>query len=85
MPPAFKEFVKHSVGIVKEVVATERIQEYIETESEAAWTTTDNRPPYAWPVSGNVKIIDYSTRYRENLDLVLSKINIEFRAGHKVS
>lgn len=45
----------------------------------------DRRPPRAWPQEGVVKMNDYATRYRPNLDLVLKGISCEFSAGEKVT
>ena len=43
-----------------------------------------NRPPPEWPVEGHVKFDHYSTRYRENLNLVLRDITIDIAGGTKV-
>lgn len=38
-----------------------------------------------WPQYGNILFENYSTKYRENLDLVLKEINLEVNASEKVS
>ena len=43
------------------------------------------RPPNEWPGEGKINIRDYSTRYREGLDLVLRRINCDIPGGQKVS
>ncbi|CAH1794809.1 unnamed protein product, partial [Owenia fusiformis] len=66
------------------IVAVERVKEYSETPTEADWIVEDNRPSEAWPEQGVVEFTDYSTRYREGLDLVLKGISCKINAGEKV-
>ena len=42
------------------------------------------RPPTEWPMGGEIKFEDYSTRYREGLDLVVRNISLSIKAGEKV-
>lgn len=65
------------------VVAVERIDEYSNIEPEANWYS-DNKPPAQWPQNGFVDFVDYATRYREGLDLVLRGINVQVNKGEKV-
>ena len=66
------------------VVAVERIDEYSQIESEANWYS-DNTPPDEWPPSGSVQFVEYGTRYRQGLDLVLKGIDLNVEKGEKVS
>ena len=43
-----------------------------------------NRPPPSWPSTGRVQFERYSTRYREELDLVLKEIICDINGGEKV-
>ena len=43
-----------------------------------------NRPPSTWPEEGRVEFVDYSTRYRDGLDLVLRDLSITVSPGEKV-
>jgi ABC-type multidrug transport system fused ATPase/permease subunit len=43
-----------------------------------------HRPNISWPSQGAVDFINYSTRYRPGLDLVLKDINIRIKAHEKV-
>jgi ABC-type multidrug transport system fused ATPase/permease subunit len=60
----------------------ERIGEFIEIEQEA-WSE-DKRCPPSWPSKGEVRFQDYSTRYRDDLDFVLSDLNLTFCGGEKI-
>ncbi|XP_072281284.1 ATP-binding cassette sub-family C member 2 [Pyxicephalus adspersus] len=65
------------------IVAVERVDEYIKVENEAQWVT-DHRPPKNWPDKGVVKFVDYKVRYREELDLVLHGITCTVDSMEKV-
>ncbi|KAJ2807528.1 hypothetical protein H4R20_001248 [Coemansia guatemalensis] len=53
----------------------ERAAEYADLTSEAADVIDDHRPKEAWPEQGVVEFKNYSTRYREGLDLVLKDLS----------
>lgn len=53
--------------------------------TQAAAIVADNRPAESWPDEGKVEFINYSTRYREGLDLVIKGINFTVKPGEKVS
>ncbi|XP_067675078.1 multidrug resistance-associated protein 1-like [Haliotis asinina] len=67
-----------------QVVSVERIKQYTEITSEPAWDIPDRRPNHDWPGSGMVKFLNYSTRYREGLDLVLKGITCTIHPREKV-
>ncbi|KAF4506689.1 hypothetical protein G6O67_006747 [Ophiocordyceps sinensis] len=64
--------------------AMERVKEYLDLEQEAAPVVEDNRPPESWPDKGDVEFVDYSTRYRTDLDPVLRGISLKIHAKEKV-
>ncbi|XP_071813084.1 multidrug resistance-associated protein 1-like isoform X5 [Apostichopus japonicus] len=66
------------------IVAVERIKEYTEIETEAAMDIPEKKPDDSWPPAGEVCVKDYSTRYREGLDLVLKGISFTIQPGEKV-
>ncbi|CAJ0610184.1 unnamed protein product [Cylicocyclus nassatus] len=67
------------------IVSVERIREYSNTVSEAAWESEiDQRPPSEWPSKGNIRIENYSSRYRPGLDLVLKSLNATIGPHEKV-
>ncbi|KAM4032250.1 ATP-binding cassette sub-family C member 2 [Anomaloglossus baeobatrachus] len=65
------------------IVAVERVDEYIKTENEAEWVT-QRRPPQDWPDKGIVQFVDYKARYRAELDLVLHGISCSVDSMEKV-
>ncbi|CAL1293325.1 unnamed protein product [Larinioides sclopetarius] len=81
---ALKFLVRLNSELENKSISIERIEEYCNLKPEAPWdlsleTLTDN-----WPQNGAIRFEDYSTRYRENLDLVLKEINLSIEASEKV-
>ncbi|XP_064415228.1 multidrug resistance-associated protein 1 isoform X2 [Latimeria chalumnae] len=76
--------VRMSSEVETNIVAVERVQEYMETEKEAAWRISHNSPPPDWPQTGNIEFQGYGLRYREDLDLALMKITVSIKGGEKV-
>ena len=51
---------------------------------KAEWEIKDKKPKKEWPY-GNIKFLNYSLKYREELDYVLKDLNIEIKRGEKVN
>ncbi|WYZ38528.1 hypothetical protein EsH8_III_000442 [Colletotrichum jinshuiense] len=64
--------------------SVERIKEYLDVEQEAEPIVEDNRPPKNWPSQGSVEFINYSTRYRQELDPVLRGLTFKINPKEKV-
>lgn len=64
--------------------SVERIKEYLEVEQEAPAIVEKNRPPENWPAKGSVEFINYTTRYRADLDPVLKGLSFKIGAREKV-
>ncbi|XP_046561778.1 multidrug resistance-associated protein 1-like [Haliotis rubra] len=67
-----------------QIVMVERVKQYTEIHSEPAWDMPERRPTHDWPDAGVVKFLDYSTRYREGLDLVLKGVTCTVHSREKV-
>ncbi|KAK5814377.1 hypothetical protein F5H01DRAFT_391041 [Linnemannia elongata] len=65
------------------LIAIERVQEYTDKHTEAP-ELTSKVVPDLWPAQGRVVFTDYSTRYREGLDLVLKHLSFEIRPQEKI-
>ena len=51
---------------------------------QAAWHIEDTRPPEQWPDTGIIEFKDYSTRYRDGLELVLKNISLKIQSNEKI-
>ncbi|XP_061912298.1 ATP-binding cassette sub-family C member 3 isoform X1 [Entelurus aequoreus] len=76
--------VRMTSDLENNIVAVERVKEYSETQTEAAWEIEDRKPHADWPMKGNVEFHDYSVRYREGLDLVLKNLTLNVKGGEKI-
>ncbi|XP_071151901.1 multidrug resistance-associated protein 1-like isoform X2 [Mytilus edulis] len=81
---ALNSLVRNSSDLETNVVSVERLKEYAEVETEAEWIRPFRRPPHDWPNTGACNFIDYKTRYREGLDLVIRGISCQILGGEKV-
>ena len=64
-------------------ISIERINQYLDLEEEDEWIK-DYRPALDWPKNGEIKFIDYSTRYRENTNLILKKLDFKIDSTDKI-
>ncbi|KAM7197693.1 P-loop containing nucleoside triphosphate hydrolase protein [Rhypophila sp. PSN 637] len=76
--------VRQSVEVETNIVSVERVLEYASLPSEAPEIIHRNRPPVSWPSRGEVEFKNYSTRYREGLDLVLKNISLDIKSHEKI-
>ncbi|APA10145.1 hypothetical protein sscle_06g049150 [Sclerotinia sclerotiorum 1980 UF-70] len=76
--------VRQTVEVETNIVSVERVLEYARLPSEAPEVIHRHRPPISWPASGGVNFNNYSTRYREGLDLVLKNINLDIKPHEKI-
>ncbi|XP_053524633.1 ATP-binding cassette sub-family C member 2-like, partial [Artibeus jamaicensis] len=75
--------VRMTSEVETNIVAVERITEYINVENEAPWVT-DKRPPAGWPSKGEIQFNNYQVRYRPELDLVLKGITCNIKSQEKI-
>lgn len=64
--------------------SVERIKEYLDVEQEAPAVIEETRPAANWPSEGSVEFIDYSTRYRSDLEPVLRNVSFKIKPLEKV-
>ncbi|TRY74646.1 hypothetical protein TCAL_01629 [Tigriopus californicus] len=77
-------FVRMTSEVETNIVAAERLKEYADSPTEAAWTNTAHTPEESWPNSGSIQFEDYCTRYREGLPLVLKDLSFSVKGGERV-
>nr|CAB3219629.1 multidrug resistance-associated protein 1-like [Phallusia mammillata] len=76
--------VRMASEVETNIVAVERVKEYTNVDQEAPLKIANRTPPGDWPDIGGIHFDDYSTRYREDLDLVVKNIDVNIGGGEKV-
>ncbi|KAG0054044.1 hypothetical protein BGZ83_012033 [Gryganskiella cystojenkinii] len=76
--------VRQYTEIESNIVAVERLQEYVELKPEAPEIVDHHRPPQDWPTQGRVDFVNYETRYRPGLELVLRGVTCSIRPHEKI-
>lgn len=76
--------VRQTVEVETNIVSVERVLEYTHLPSEAPEVIFKNRPQISWPSQGGVVFKNYSTRYRQGLDLVLKDVNLDIKPCEKI-
>ncbi|XP_005090015.1 multidrug resistance-associated protein 1 [Aplysia californica] len=76
--------VRMTGDLETQIVSVERIKEYTELTTEAAWECFSHRSPLGWPQEGHIKFENLSLRYRDGLDLVLKAVSFDVQPGEKV-
>ncbi|KAG0243882.1 hypothetical protein BGW41_001071 [Actinomortierella wolfii] len=66
------------------IVSVERVREYSQLKPEAPDVIPGSDLDDQWPQQGKIEFRNYSTRYREGLDLVLKNINFTIQPGERV-
>ncbi|KAG0057832.1 Multidrug resistance-associated protein 1 [Gryganskiella cystojenkinii] len=75
--------VRNFCDLQNQLVNMERVLEYTDLKTEAPEITPIRLPPN-WPSEGRISFRNYSTRYREGLDLVIKNVSMEIKPSEKV-
>ncbi|CAO3566553.1 unnamed protein product [Mortierella alpina] len=75
--------VRNFCDLQNQLVSLERVLEYTELRTEAPDVTDIHLPPN-WPAEGRISFHNYSTRYREGLDLVIKNVTLVISPAEKV-
>eukprot|EP00047_Mylnosiga_fluctuans_P021846 m.109714 g.109714 ORF g.109714 m.109714 type:complete len:1474 (+) comp9049_c0_seq5:48-4469(+) len=75
--------VRMSTQLESDIVAVERVEEYIQLPSEAP-LFLEHRPASDWPATGSIRFDNFALRYRPGLDLVLRNLTCDVRGGEKI-
>ncbi|KAF9933078.1 Multidrug resistance-associated protein 1 [Linnemannia zychae] len=68
-----------------QLVSVERIDEYLRKNLEPpAHLPKDTSLPENWPQAGHIEFRNYSTRYRQGLDLVVKDISFQVQPAEKI-
>uniref|UniRef100_A0AC35FX90 ABC transmembrane type-1 domain-containing protein n=2 Tax=Panagrolaimus sp. PS1159 TaxID=55785 RepID=A0AC35FX90_9BILA len=76
----FGDIIRETIALESNAVSVERVQEYVENEHEAEWTSS-SPPDSNWPTKGHIKLKNFSLRYQPNLPLVLKRLNLEIKSA----
>lgn len=78
-------FVRMACELETNCVALERIFEYTSLKSEAEWSdSSQEKTAQNWPDKGEIKFIQYHTKYREGLDPVLKGVDLQAEPEEKI-
>lgn len=80
-----KMMVRMSAEVEANIVSVERCLEYTKLPMEEDENNSlIVQPPTSWPQHGKIVLDDYSTRYAQNLDLVLRNVSLSIASGEKI-
>merc|ERR1719445_1415614 len=75
--------VRMTSEVETNIVTVERLEEYSVVDTEADWEG-GHKVEESWPREGKIELQDYSTRYREGLDLALRQVSATIQGGERV-
>ena len=77
-------FIRNYASCEQAMTSVERVKEYLDVEQEAPPIIPESRSPSDWPDKGSVEFDHYSTRYRQDFDLVLKSVSFKIAPSEKV-
>ncbi|PVH62695.1 hypothetical protein PAHAL_3G373200 [Panicum hallii] len=81
---SFVNSIQRQCSLANQIISVERVNQYMDIQSEAAEVIEENRPAPYWPQIGRVELKDLKIRYRQDSPLVLHGISCTFEGGHKI-
>lgn len=76
--------VRQFCEIETNIVAVERLKEYIDLHKEGSVSDGAHAIPDEWPERGSIEFRGFSARYREGLDLALRDLTLSVESGEKI-
>lgn len=76
--------VRSASEVEQNIVSVERVLSYSSQPTERAYRRDETAPPADWPSRGVVEFRNYSSRYREGLDLVLKNVSFTTKPAERV-
>jgi ATP-binding cassette subfamily C (CFTR/MRP) protein 2 len=76
--------IQNQCNLANQIISVERVNQYMDIESEAAEVIEENRPAPDWPQVGKVELRDLKIKYRQDAPLVLHGITCTFEGGDKI-
>ncbi|KAJ3708975.1 hypothetical protein LUZ61_012680 [Rhynchospora tenuis] len=76
--------IQNQCNLANLIISVERLNQYMNIESEGPEVIEESRPPPNWPDVGTVELQDLKIRYRPNTPLVLRGITCTFQGSHKI-
>ncbi|KAJ4798155.1 hypothetical protein LUZ62_049401 [Rhynchospora pubera] len=76
--------IQNQCNLANLIISVERLNQYMNIESEAPEVIEESRPSPNWPDVGTVELQDLKIRYRPDTPLVLRGITCTFQGGHKI-
>uniref|UniRef100_A0ACD5WW52 Uncharacterized protein n=1 Tax=Avena sativa TaxID=4498 RepID=A0ACD5WW52_AVESA len=81
---SFVSSIRKQCTFANQIISVERVNQYMDIQSEAPEFINENRPAPDWPQIGSVELIDLKIRYRKDTPLVLHGISCKFEGGNKI-
>ncbi|KAJ4809753.1 hypothetical protein LUZ62_022319 [Rhynchospora pubera] len=81
---SFVNSIRNQCNLANLIISVERLNQYMNIESEAPEVIEKSRPPPNWPDVGTVELQELKIRYRPDTPLVLCGITCTFQGGHKI-
>ncbi|XP_044956194.1 ABC transporter C family member 10-like [Hordeum vulgare subsp. vulgare] len=81
---SFVNTIQKQCDLANKIISVERVNQYMNIQSEAPEVIEENRPAPDWPQVGSVELKDLKIRYREDAPLVLHGITCKFQGRDKI-